>query len=99
MGDTDDQKLVSSKFDKCKGGQHSFECINYMPDFEHQRYVLHFQCEHCELDIFDNIKQKPVINGNTPSGLDSIMQEQLKDDKDPIDTDSRDGKDKDHLPK
>jgi hypothetical protein len=28
-----------------------------MPDFERQCYVLHFQCEFCELDIFDNIKQ------------------------------------------
>jgi hypothetical protein len=49
--------LEVNQFDKCKGGQHSFEYMNYMPDFERQCYVLHFQCEFCELDIFDNIKQ------------------------------------------
>jgi hypothetical protein len=33
------------------------------------------------------------------SGLDSIIQEQSKDERDPIDTNSRDGKDGDHLSK
>lgn len=54
--------LVSSQLDKCKGGRHSFEYMNYVPDFEHQCYVLQFQCEYCGLEIFDNIKHKPVIH-------------------------------------
>jgi hypothetical protein len=45
--------------------------------------VLQFDCEYCELAVFDNIKE-PVVNGNTPY-TQSI--------------DYRDGKDKDHLPK
>jgi hypothetical protein len=88
---------LSSQFEKCKAGLHSFEYMNYIPDFQRHCYVLKFECEYCELVIFDNIKVA-VVSGNTPSGLDSIMQ-RLKDDKDPIYTYSRDGKDGDLLSK
>jgi hypothetical protein len=54
--------LVSSHNDKCKRGQHSFESVNHIPDFEHQCYMIQFQCEYCEFEVFGNIiKQKPVV--------------------------------------
>jgi hypothetical protein len=57
--------LVSSQLDKCKDGLHSFEYMSYIPDFEHQCYVLQFQCEYCELEISDIINQKPVVCEDT----------------------------------
>ena len=83
------QNLVS-QWDKCKRGQHIFEYTNYIPHFERKCYVLQFQCEYCELVVFDNIKEA-VVNGNTPW---TRLNNARTDDKD-----SGDGKDKDHLPK
>ncbi len=35
---------------------HSFEYINYVPDFDHQCYLLQFKCEECGAETFDKIR-------------------------------------------
>jgi hypothetical protein len=41
---------------------HSFEFVNYFPDFEHQCYSLHFECENCGLEVFDKVNGRQVEN-------------------------------------
>jgi hypothetical protein len=67
---TEDMALLEVQLDRCREQGHSFEYVNYVPYFEHQGLMLEFQCEHCEFEIFDYIKNK---QGADTSNVETIV--------------------------
>ena len=48
---------------KCLSYSHSFEILNYVPDFDHKCYKLQLQCSECGLEGYDKIDKNMKISG------------------------------------
>jgi hypothetical protein len=48
--------------------------MNYIPDFDHQCFVLEFQCEHCGLEVFDHIKQDTAKAEHNSSYTETMLR-------------------------
>ena len=50
--------------DKCEEVGHSFEYVDYVPDFDHRCYTLQFQCENCGVEVFDKVNESKTENNH-----------------------------------
>ena len=48
---------------KCSIHVHSYETMNYVPDFDHECYRLQLQCMECGLEGYEKIDKNMKISG------------------------------------
>ena len=48
---------------KCLSYGHSYEILDYVPDFDHKCYKLQLQCSECGLEGYDKIDKNMKISG------------------------------------
>jgi hypothetical protein len=59
--------------DTCGIKGHSYETIDYIPDFDGQRYKLLIQCTDCGLETFEKINKDKDIYGEYEYPTTSIL--------------------------
>ena len=60
---------------KCLSYGHSYEILDYVPDFDHKCYKIQLQCSECGVEGYDKIDKNMKISGDYEyPAIDTFMR-------------------------